>query len=93
VESDDGWVVLSVEDDGPGLDEMEANVISKGKEHALEHGSGLGLWLVNWIATRYGGSFQVESDDGGTRATVRLPGIGADQTVEAAAKRPTVLFW
>ncbi|OYR57948.1 PAS domain S-box protein [Halorubrum halodurans] len=93
VEADGEWVVLSVEDDGPGIDEMEAAVISKGEERALEHGSGLGLWLVNWIVTRYGGSFQIGSTREGSRATIRLPEIADDQSVDAAAKRPTILFW
>jgi PAS domain S-box-containing protein len=93
VDSDDEWVVVSIEDNGPGIDEMEANVISRGEEHALEHGSGLGLWLVNWVVTRYGGSFQIQSNGDGSRATIRLPGIERDQTIEATAKRPTVLFW
>ena len=93
VESDGEWIVLSIEDNGPGIDEMEAAVISNGEEHALEHGSGLGLWLVNWITTRYGGSFQVHSNENGSRATIRLPKIEADQPIEDAAKRPTILFW
>ena len=90
---DDGdWVVCTVADEGPGIDEMEAQVISKGKESALEHGSGLGLWLVNWIVTRYGGSFQIGGDDDGTVATVRLPAIEAEQSVADVARSPTVLF-
>lgn len=91
---DDGdWVELTVTDDGPGIDEMEAGVVSRGQESALEHGSGLGLWLINWIVTRYGGSFQIEARDaGGTVATVRLPGIDAGTPVADVARRPTVLF-
>ncbi|WP_435066905.1 PAS domain S-box protein [Haloplanus sp. C73] len=93
-ESDGEWVTLSIADDGPGIDEMETAVISKGEEHALEHGSGLGLWLVNWIVTRYGGSFQIQSDgDDGSCATIHLPALDDDQSIEAAAKRPTILFW
>jgi PAS domain S-box-containing protein len=92
---DDGeWIELTVTDDGPGIDEMERQVISAGGETALEHGSGLGLWLVNWIVTRYGGSFQIATrEDGtGTRATVRLPAIEPDQSVASAERGPTVLF-
>ncbi|WP_254763013.1 PAS domain S-box protein [Natrinema marinum] len=94
VDDDDGRLVLTVADDGPGIAEMETAVIAKGEEEALEHGSGLGLWLVNWIVTRYGGSFQIRAaDDGdGTVATVRLPGVGPDDSLEAVAQRPTVLF-
>jgi PAS domain S-box-containing protein len=91
--ADDGdWVVCTVADDGPGIEAMEADVISKGQESALEHGSGLGLWLVNWIVTRYGGSFQIRGDDDGTVATVRLPAIEAGQSVADVARSPTVLF-
>jgi len=88
-------LLLVVEDTGSGIDEMEANVISKGEETALEHGSGLGLWLVNWIVTRYGGSFQIEErdDDGGTRALVRLPGISEEERTADVEQRPTILFW
>jgi len=86
------WVELTVVDDGPGIPAREAAVIESGRETPLEHGTGLGLWLVNWIATRYGGSFQIEATDGGTVATVRLPAIAPDESVEDAAKPPTTLF-
>ncbi|WP_121821971.1 PAS domain-containing protein [Halostella salina] len=86
------WVELTVVDDGPGIPADEAAVIESGRETPLEHGTGLGLWLVNWIATRYGGSFQTEATDDGTVATVRLPAIAADESVEDAAKPPTTLF-
>jgi PAS domain S-box-containing protein len=94
VDDDGEQIVLTVADDGPGIAEMETAVIANGQEEALEHGSGLGLWLVNWIVTRYGGSFQIRATDDGTGsvATVRLPGIGHDDSLETVAKRPTVLF-
>ena len=93
-EDDGEWVEITVTDDGPGIDEMEAAVIAAGEETALEHSSGLGLWLVNWIATRYGGSCQIEArpDGAGTVATLRLPAIAADEAVDEVARRPTVLF-
>jgi len=97
--TDDGeWVELTVTDDGPGIDDMEATVIAEGEETELVHGSGLGLWLVNWIVTRYGGSFRIRARDGdgedaaGSVATVRLPVIDADTPVEAVERAPTVLF-
>ncbi|ELZ27574.1 pas domain s-box [Halosimplex carlsbadense 2-9-1] len=91
---DDGdWVELTVTDDGPGIDAMESAVVEHGRETALEHGSGLGLWLVNWVVTRYGGSFQVgPADDGGTVARVRLPGIDEETPVDEVARPPTLLF-
>jgi len=93
---DDGdEVVLSVTDDGPGIDDMEKAVLESGRESPLAHGRGLGLWFVNWVVTRYGGSFQVAARDGpdetGTVATIRIPAIGPNQEVDEAARRPTVL--
>ncbi|AZH24525.1 sensor histidine kinase [Haloplanus aerogenes] len=96
---DDGeWIELTVTDDGPGIDDMEVAVIAEGKETDLVHGSGLGLWLVNWIVTRYGGSFRIRArngdsaDESGSVATIRLPAIDADTPVEAVERAPTVLF-
>ncbi|WP_237560372.1 sensor histidine kinase [Halolamina rubra] len=92
---DDGeWIEIAVIDDGPGIDEMEQRTVTAGDETALEHGSGLGLWLVNWIVTRYGGSFQIapRDDDAGTTATVRLPAIDGSQSIASAERGPTVLF-
>jgi PAS domain S-box-containing protein len=89
---DDEWIEITVADDGPGVDKMETSVIATGEETALEHGAGLGLWLTNWIVTRYGGSFQLRGDDTGTVATVVVPAIDAGMSVEEAARRPTVLF-
>ncbi|SFR47606.1 PAS domain S-box-containing protein [Halogeometricum rufum] len=92
-EADGEWVRLVVADDGPGIDGMESDVVAAGTETPLEHGSGLGLWLVNWVVTRYGGSFAIEaeSDGSGTTATVRLPRIERGTPVEAAARRPAIL--
>lgn len=44
-------------------------------ETALEHGSGLGLWLVKWGVVSLGGSIDFEVDDAGTTARVHLPAI------------------
>lgn len=88
------WIELSVVDDGPGIDEMEIDVIATGQETPLKHGIGLGLWLVNWVVTRYGGSFQIQArpDTAGTEATIRLPAIAAGETVKDVAQPPTTLF-
>jgi PAS domain S-box-containing protein len=88
------FVAVKITDDGPGIPPVESAVVESGRETALEHGSGLGLWLVNWIVTRYGGSFQIRprDHDEGTVATVKLPSIGPETSVEDAARRPTALF-
>jgi len=90
---DGGDVVITVADDGPGVDGMERAAVETGRESPLSHGSGLGLWFVNWAVTRYGGSFRVAArEDGpGTVATVRLPGVGDDERVDDAARGPAIL--
>lgn len=96
VRDDNEWVEIAVTDNGPGINETETKVVTAGTETALEHASGLGLWLVNWIVTRYGGSFQIatrgENGTQGTTAIVRLPAIGANQLIDDVDKGPTVLF-
>jgi len=69
--TDDGEVAVRIQDDGSGLPEMEQRVLEAGRETPLEHGSGLGLWLVNWIITGLGGEVTTTVDNG-TTVTVRL---------------------
>jgi len=100
VDDDGEWVVLTVRDDGSGIAPVEAAAVERERESAVVHGGGLGLWLVNWIVTRYGGSFAVEArdgdgdgdgDGGGTTATVRLPAVGDADSLADAARPPTLL--
>jgi signal transduction histidine kinase len=76
---DDGeHVVLTVDDDGPGIPETDrARVFERfvrldGARH--RGGIGLGLAMVHAIVTRHGGTVDVgESPLGGARLAVRLP--------------------
>lgn len=70
----DDQVLLLVADDGPGIPEMERQTIEEGPESALEHASGLGLWLVSWIAESSGAVLECEDGDPrGTVVTIRFP--------------------
>jgi signal transduction histidine kinase len=69
----DGDVVeLVVADDGPGIPEVELCALQSGEESALDHGSGLGLWIVAWGVERLHGTVDVAVDDG-TIVTLELP--------------------
>ncbi|MGY1855369.1 sensor histidine kinase [Modestobacter sp. SYSU DS0290] len=83
----DGWAVLSVADDGPG-------VPTALQEHAFERfargdasrsraagSTGLGLAIVQAVVTAHGGTVRLSSAPGATEVTVRLPGV---TTVPAA---------
>jgi PAS domain S-box-containing protein len=75
VEAGDERVTVRVSDTGEGLSETERRVLQAGRETQLEHGGGLGLWLVNWLVTSVGGEAETEVEDG-TTVTVRLPATG-----------------
>jgi signal transduction histidine kinase len=72
----DASVVISVDDDGPGLDpSMRAQVLERGvRADQQVAGSGLGLAIVSDLAELYGGSVTLETSPlGGTRARLELP--------------------
>ena len=82
-------VVLTVEDDGPGIPEelrerlFERFVRGRGDGGG---GSGLGLSIVRAVAASHGGSVAVERGaTGGARFVVRLPKAGASAREPAVA--------
>ena len=79
-------LVLTVEDDGPGLSEDAAReALRRGvRLDETTEGSGLGLSIVRDIVGEYGGDLKLDrSDLGGLRATVRLPRRGASAERDA----------
>ncbi|MFC5277753.1 histidine kinase N-terminal 7TM domain-containing protein [Halorubrum rubrum] len=74
VEPDDDGYRVEIGDDGPGIPPIERTVFSEGRETALEHASGLGLWLVHWIVTGSGGRLTIETrDPTGTLVSMWFP--------------------
>ncbi|MDB9254202.1 PAS domain S-box protein [Halorubrum ezzemoulense] len=67
------WVELCVRDDGPGLPEIEAHALETGNETDLDHGQGLGLWMVRMITTQIGGDISVELNERGTEINLHIP--------------------
>jgi len=73
---------LTVADNGPGIPDQEINVLTTGRETALEHGSGLGLWLVYWLAEKSEADLQFgESELGGAAVSLvfETPAADTDQ--------------
>jgi PAS domain S-box-containing protein len=72
---DGEWIELSVADDGPGIPDEEIEALSGDADSSqLSHGSGLGLWLVDWLTTSLGGEVRFEADEPrGSVVTLRLP--------------------
>ena len=57
-------LAIKVSDDGPGIPEHEQRALAGVEETALQHGSGVGLWLVYWVVCQTGGDVGVD-DEGG----------------------------
>lgn len=72
----DGQIAIHVRDSGPGIPPIERQVLETGRETPLEHGSGLGLWMVNWIVTSLGGTVRATVDTE-TTVTITLPSPNA----------------
>src|SRR5882724_5673752 len=73
---DHDQLLISVDDDGTGLDpSLRAEVLRRGvRADQQVRGSGLGLAIVSDLAELYGGSVTLETSSlGGTRARLQLP--------------------
>ncbi|MBI2781233.1 MAG: HAMP domain-containing histidine kinase [Chloroflexi bacterium] len=84
-----GGATLAVEDAGPGVaPEDRLRVFDRfwRAPGAPAGGTGLGLAIAKWIAENHDGSIAVDqSEAGGARFEVRLPGVKADSTQEAGS--------
>jgi len=79
VDVTDAGVEVLVSDDGPGIAEHERSVILSGEETPLQHGSGVGLWLVKWVVRNLGGTLSFR-DGSGTVVAIELPKADASTT-------------
>lgn len=73
---DGGFVVITVDDDGPGLDpSLRESVLRRGvRADEAAPGSGLGLAIVADLVELYGGAIALGASPlGGLRATLKLP--------------------
>ena len=82
----DDHATLRVADNGPGIPYKEIDVLERREETALEHGSSVGLWLVDWIVDLSQGDIAFENTDRGCTVTIELDAVmpGADVEDEDA---------
>jgi signal transduction histidine kinase len=69
-------IVITVDDDGPGLDPSKRDLVLErgGRADEASPGTGLGLAIVREIARLHGGSIALDrAPQGGLRAVLRLP--------------------
>jgi PAS domain S-box-containing protein len=64
VEERGEWVDISVADNGPGIpDAQKETVLGRGEAGLDAPGAGVGLYLVDMLVERYGGTLEVEDDE------------------------------
>ena len=72
--ADDGALVLTFSDDGPGIpEEMRSRIFTPFTSHGKEQGTGLGLAIVRRIVEDHEGTIDVRSQPGATTFTITLP--------------------
>lgn len=76
----DGEVRIAVTDNGPGIPMVEEALLTDELEETpVEHGSGLGVWLVNWLVDQLGGTVEAHSGiERGSTVTIRVPAAPAE---------------
>jgi signal transduction histidine kinase len=74
--NDDGdRAQLTVRDNGPGLPQIERNVLVGDLDASpVNHGDGLGLWIARWLVERADGTIAVTCDDG-TVVEITVPTV------------------
>jgi signal transduction histidine kinase len=91
VELTDDGVRFAVRDEGEGIPDRERAVLREGEPTQLQHGSGIGLWLVSWGVTRLGGDLSFEHPEtGGTIVRLSIPDQGSTAPVNSSQIRPPV---
>ncbi|MFA1612353.1 sensor histidine kinase [Halobellus rubicundus] len=73
VTRDNEWATITVADDGNGIPESEIESLGLDEETPLQHTSGVGLWVIKWVAEASDGDWAIRSTDDGTTVELRIP--------------------
>lgn len=79
---------IEIADNGPGIPQIERDVLESKAETSLEHSQGLGLWLTYWCVALWGGEFHIDADANGSTVTMTVPwtrGGGTDSSLAGPA--------
>ncbi|ELY48243.1 sensor histidine kinase [Natronorubrum sulfidifaciens] len=93
VETTTDHVRIRIHDDGPGIPDDEAAIITGTRSISqVTHTGGIGLWLVDWIVRRYDGRLLIPStDSGATDAVDRSDADGSQHEAETSDGATIVL--
>jgi PAS domain S-box-containing protein len=67
-------IVVTVSDNGPGIPQQELAIRDRGWETKLEHGAGIGLWIVEWLTEISEVAVRYDIGGEGTDVRLRIPG-------------------
>jgi PAS domain S-box-containing protein len=69
----DGGVAIVVADNGPGIPDHERDLLTGDRSVSrVEHGAGLGLWVVSWVARSLGGTVTFGDPADGSEVVLEL---------------------
>lgn len=88
---DGGGVTIEIADEGPGLPDVEREVLERGLEAPMFHSEGVGLWIVHCLVRRSGGSLEIlDNEPRGTVVRISLPPSPPDlpETGPTVEERP-----
>jgi len=82
-------VRIDIADNGPGIPMVEEALLTNQlEETSIDHGSGLGVWLVNWLIDQIGGTVSVHTGvERGTTVSIHVP--AAEEPPEPGADTDT----
>ena len=88
-ENRDGYVRVSVEDDGAGIPPIEAESLGTVTESQLTHGQGLGMQVIYWATEGAGASLSITNrESGGTTVAMEFPTVRSGRPESARSLAP-----
>ncbi len=72
ISDDETGTVFEIRDTNERIADLEIATIEEGDETPLQHGSGIGLWIVKWCVTALNGEVEFRYDEGNV-VSVTLP--------------------
>jgi len=75
-------VTISVEDDGPGINPEETEILETREINQLQHSSGLGLWLLYWAVRNSEGDVEITNTGSGALVVMTLERVRDPSTTD-----------
>lgn len=76
----DASLTVEIEDNGPAIPSEELEVLERAEETSLKHGSGIGLWIVDWVIQKASGDIVFETTEAGNLVRVTVPQMVEEET-------------